>query len=104
MVHFQGKPAGGVLVVFHADPATPEAPRAYGKTAADGVFALSTHEPQDGARPGGYRITLIWPPTEEEENSGSGDKLQGRFADPQQSTFRFEVRPGENIVPTLELN
>lgn len=102
-VRFEGRPAAGVLVVFHPAQATGSELRANGKTGADGSFALSTHEPQDGALPGAYKITLLWPPTEDEESLGLKDKLGSKYSDPARTPFSFEVQAGPNEVPTLEV-
>lgn len=107
-VHWHGQPASQMLVVFHpqsdSSPAG-ESPssRSYAKTDANGNFSLTTREPQDGAPAGKYAITLIWPPSESEEAQGLQDKLGGRYANPQQSRLRFEVQPGANTVPAIEL-
>lgn len=107
-VRWQGQPASQVLVVFHPQSdSSPEGEsplsRSYAKTNANGNFSLTTREPQDGAPAGKYAITLIWPPSESEEVRSLQDKLGGRYANPHQSRLHFEVRPGANTVPTIEI-
>jgi hypothetical protein len=101
-VHYQGRPAGGVMVVFHRQDVE-GSERSYGKTLPDGSFKLSTLSAGDGAPLGQYRITLTWPPTEDEEAPGLTDKLGGRYADPHKSAFLWEVKPEPNIIPPFEL-
>jgi hypothetical protein len=108
IVHWRGKPASQVLIVFHPQIASGKedgspVARPYAKTDADGNFWITTREPRDGAPAGEYAITLIWPPSEAEEAPGLKDKLGGRYADPERSLFRFDVQAGENVVPTIEL-
>ena len=57
-----GKDCDGALVVFHASAqgrATDAKP--VGTTGADGAFALTSFETNDGAIPGDYCVTIVWP-------------------------------------------
>jgi hypothetical protein len=59
VVYTDGTPASGSAVAF-----TGAGPRAFastGNTAADGTFALSTFEENDGAVPGNYQVQVYDP-------------------------------------------
>jgi hypothetical protein len=102
-VRVSGQPAAQAMVVFHRDSASEGAPRSFAKTDAEGKFALTTFAAQDGAPAGSYRITVTWPPTEDEEKPGLKDKLQGRYSNPQTSSLNYTVKPEANQVPPLDL-
>ena len=86
-----GKPCDGALVVFH-----PKAPgrsadaKPVGRTADDGSFSLTTYDANDGAVPGVYGVTVVWPSKAKEAKmalssegaGGGGDQLGGRYGDP----------------------
>ncbi len=55
-VTIDGKPVAHVSVLFNAQDSGGK--DAYGSTAADGSFNLSTFQPKDGAMPGSYKITV----------------------------------------------
>jgi hypothetical protein len=54
-VTYQGKPVEGADVVFN--PAS-NGRAAFAKTDASGKFQLTTLDPQDGAHPGDYKVTI----------------------------------------------
>lgn len=115
-IHFKGKPAEGVRVIFHPETAAvPGKPvlRPSGETGADGGFYLTSREPKDGAPVGKYRVTLTWRKAAgtagplgmgggEARESGA-DQFGGRYAEPTTSGLEFEVREGENTVPKFDL-
>ncbi len=107
----QGKdrtPATGAVVVFHPTvPAAGDVPRSTAHVGEDGTFALTTYVTSDGAPAGDYAITIEWtpprppPPHKPKE---IGDRLKGRYADPQTSTIRYSVaKQKDNVVPAIEL-
>lgn len=60
-VTYQGQPLADAMVTFHPQSAGASGGQnrgAVGKTDASGNFALTTFEPQDGAIPGKYRVTV----------------------------------------------
>ena len=107
----QGKdrtPANGAVVIFHPTaPASAEAPRPTAHVGEDGKFALTTYVKGDGAPAGEYAITIEWrlprpPPPHQPKQTG--DRLQGRYADPRTSTIRYSVEKNkDNNVPAIEL-
>jgi len=60
-VKLDGRPLAHATVHFIAQ--TPGGKDALASTNADGVFRLSTHEPDDGAFPGRYKV-IVRPATE----------------------------------------
>lgn len=103
-----GQPCDGALVVFH-----PKAPgrsgdaKPVGKTADDGSFSLTTYEASDGAVPGAYGVTVVWPAKAKEAKmslsseggGGGGDQLGGRYGDPAAPKVSVDV-PAEGL-PSL---
>jgi hypothetical protein len=101
----EDKPVPGAIVAFHAvnsdskDPVVP-----VGTVDSDGKFTLTTYTKDDGAPPGEYRITIVWPTPKENpfDLPDRPDKLDGRYTDPEKSEFRFTVESKEyNSVPPM---
>jgi hypothetical protein len=55
-VTYKGQPVAGAHVSFH--PKSGQGPGAFGRTDAEGAFALQTYEPGDGAAAGEYVVTV----------------------------------------------
>jgi hypothetical protein len=75
-----------------------------GRTQEDGTFTLTTGT-QEGAPAGAYRVTIIWPqPVAPQAGKAAmstarpdtEDRLQGAYANPAQSKFKVEIKPGAN--------
>lgn len=109
-IFVDGNPAEGALVIFH--PLNSEAkfesgyPR--GITDAQGRFQLSTEGTNDGAPEGNYAVIVIWhagsPADEErEETATPPDRLQGKYATPELSPLRAEIKSGPNVIPAFQL-
>ena len=110
VVLVEGKPAAGMLVVFHPtdDPVpNPLDPRAV--VEADGTFAVSTHNARDGAPPGRYAVTIHDPAagaTAAEEGGAPAPKvarLPSRYANPATSGLEARVRPDADNSYTFRL-
>jgi hypothetical protein len=99
-VLFRGMPAVGAQVAFHPlEKAEGVRPVPQAAVGPDGSFVLSTYTRHDGAPPGRYAVTILWPSGsfQEEDGTLSGpDQLQGRYADPQKTPLRCEVRAAAN--------
>ena len=100
-----GSPCDGALVVFHPSaPGRGTDAKPVGKTADDGAFSLTTYEAGDGAVPGSYGVTVVWPgkPKEAkmslsgEGGGGSVDRLAGRYGDPASPKITADV-PKEGL-------
>jgi hypothetical protein len=110
-VLYKDQPAAGALVTFHPrGDAKPTTERPVGTVQKDGTFTLTTG-PKDGAPPGEYTVTFIWP--EEVAAKGkkqfstsppdSRDKLNGAYADPARSTFKVTINSGTNQLEPFRL-
>ena len=103
---YDGKAAVGVRVFLlpTSAPAPPNVPmNPHGVTGSDGRFTLSTYGEGDGAAEGAYQILLFWPTeTKEGEEESRDDRLFGWYT-AVQSKMTFEVKPGDNPVPTINL-
>ena len=100
-----GAPCDGALVVFHPTAAGRGADaKPVGKTSDDGSFSLTTYEAGDGAVPGSYGVTVVWPGKAKEAKmslsseggGGSGDQLAGRYGDPASPKITVDV-PQEGL-------
>lgn len=106
-VTLDGQPyTQGGTVLFH--------PEASGKMATgtiqtDGAFELSTYEAGDGAVVGTHRVSVLSavPPTDEAaEGQPAALRLSSipkKYASPERSGLRFEVRPGEAHAFPIDL-
>ncbi len=101
-VSVAGKPAAGVVVVFHpqSDTGMTKGNKPYTTTGEDGTFQVTTYTTGDGAPAGEYIVTLIWPVN---PRGPSPDRLKGRYAKPDKSTITATIQQGENTLPKWEL-
>jgi hypothetical protein len=112
-----GAPAAGAVVVFNpaANPGTMER-KPTAMTRADGTFTVGTLTADDGAAPGDYLVTVVWPGApakakgppkglggEDERVADGGDQLRGRYRDPQTSGLKVAVASGPNALPPFQL-
>ncbi len=105
-ITIDGKPGVRLQVKCHStagfDTANPTVSAAF--TEADGKFAISTYEKGDGIPAGEYTLTVEWGTFNAISMSYSGDKLYGKYADPETSEIKFTVEPGVPTDPlTIEL-
>jgi hypothetical protein len=107
-VFVAGKPAEGALVVFHPlGETTSTAVRPSARVGKDGRFALGTHRQGDGATVGNYAVAIAWTEAGARAHPLTGEvpvKLSPRYAQPRQSPFRVEVKPGNNDVPAFRID
>lgn len=77
----------------------------YAIVESDGSFQVSTYQDGDGAPPGEYAVTVIWPEITVEggEEVYGRDRLGHAFADPRKPVVTIEVIEGENEIPNIEL-
>jgi hypothetical protein len=95
-VFFDGRPAAGARVVFHAiRQADPNIPNPSGTVRGDGSFSLGTFAPDDGAPSGDYNVAVVWLVSPSPAASQKGDvtnRLPDRYAHPQTSQLQAEVK------------
>jgi hypothetical protein len=103
-VRCQGQPTVGALVVFHPLDTSEKLQklRPAGTVDATGKYVLSTYEPGDGAPPGKYRVTVIWPSPGQGEHPGP-DRFGGRYTNPNGSPLTAAVTSGENHIEPFDL-
>lgn len=100
-VTVDGKPAGGLYVVFHdaGDP-NAEAVASSTRTEDSGHFIWSVPEP------GEYVITAFWPKrivTQEETIEGP-DMLRGKYRSLNHPAATVTIQAGENKLPSIDLS
>jgi hypothetical protein len=100
----RGRPAAGAHVTFH--PPGDAGPRPTARVDGDGSFRLSTYLSHDGAPPGRYAVTVVWPSPERrvDQESAGPDLLRGKYADPRTTPLAAEVQAGTNDLTPFELD
>ena len=100
-VSVNGEAAGGVLVILRplAGDVDSRGSRPFGIVAADGTYVLETYETGDGAPPGEYAVTLVWP----NGFNGSGDRFRGKYATLEKAITNFMIEETENQLPPIEI-
>jgi hypothetical protein len=107
-----GKPAKGVMVIFHPlDDPDPHPVQPSAVVQEDGSFALRSYLVgqrvlKEGAPAGQYLVTCTWYPPDLEKYLGMEnlpDKLRGRYANPKTSGLRAEVPEGPTELPAFRL-
>lgn len=105
------KPAAGALVTLHPEAPSLWTPR--GIVEADGTLVPGIAQGSNGATPGRYRVTVLWPrgvetqPRERQvEAAFSGDvadRFDGKLADPKTTTLSLTVEPAGGELPAIRL-
>lgn len=96
-----GRPCDNALVVFHPlEKDRINDPKPVGKTDTQGGFVLTTFAENDGAIPGEYAITVVWPGQNSKSSklsmTGEGgaagaDQLKGKFGDPSKPLLKATI-------------
>jgi hypothetical protein len=109
-VTYRGRPADGAEVTLYwAGESVPDRrfPIPSGTVGGDGRYELTSFEPADGAPPGLYLATVVWleaiKPGENPEAAARGDRLGGRYANPETSGLSVTIEPRENALPPFDL-
>ncbi|MFO0790243.1 MAG: hypothetical protein U0805_12390 [Pirellulales bacterium] len=110
IVKVDGQPASGVQLIFYPVGGTPEFQRVrpMGLSQSDGTFIVNTTGGGDGAPPGQYKVLLSWAapargPARDGAPTPGGDRLQGRYNNPETTPFNVEIKSGSNDLPPFEL-
>lgn len=111
-VMYKSQPLAGALVTLHPQGSNdPRTERPNGFTQKDGTFTLTTGQ-KAGAPAGQYLVTIICSRSTQPAGKGkiintgeddSVDVLGGMYANPNTSKITVEIRPGNNILPPIEL-
>lgn len=92
IVLVDGKPAATLRVECHPATANPSVPAAAALTGEDGIFQIGTYEGSDGAPEGEYRLTFVWGEYNLMNGQYGGDKLNKKYADPEESEVKVSVK------------
>ena len=104
-----GRACDGALVVFHPlEQERQNDAKPVAKTDQDGRFVLTTFAENDGALPGDYSVTIVWPAQDAKgsklsltgEGGGNGpDQLKGKFGNPGKPLLKAKiVNQGANEI------
>jgi hypothetical protein len=92
-----GKPAGFLVIncvrLSEADKVNPTESKCL--TEDDGSFKIATYVSGDGVPEGDYVLTFQWGQLNLFTHSYDGDKLNGRYSDPETSPIKFTVVKGK---------
>jgi hypothetical protein len=104
-IFVDGQPAENVAVTLHnvngydKDLPTESATM----TKEQGKFALSTYEEGDGAPAGEYTVTFSWGELNLMSMQYQGDKLKGKYSDPQKAEHKVTVSDQPVDMGRIEL-
>lgn len=101
-----GKATAGVSLSFHPLDQPDNLVPATAKTRADGTFELSSFAPNDGAPPGAYAVTAVWPKQWTkigEQEFPVGDRLNGAYARKDRTPLKVTIREGVNQLEPIHL-
>jgi hypothetical protein len=106
-VTYQGQPASGAKVLFRRlEGASIRDQTMMGVVEKDGGFTVDCGTLGKGAPAGEYAVLIEWkydptspPARSPAEASTRGDRMKGRYADPDHPLLRVTIRPGKNVLP-----
>jgi hypothetical protein len=109
-VFYQGKPVPHALVVLHSlEKKEGQQVRPHGFVDQEGRFTLTTYDPEDGAPPGEYAVTVEWWLVKSANKAQEGEDppplnyLPTRYSKAQTSGIRVRITEGNNDIPTIHL-
>lgn len=106
MVRVNGKPAAAAVVFLHRKGKTDlTEPTAYATVAEDGTFKVLWQPGKEGAVPGDYVVTVVWPDMGKAADGGGGrpDLLRGTYDKVAASTLTATVTAAPTALPPFEL-
>jgi len=106
VMYRQTTPANGAFVVFHpadAELANRIGGRPFGYAKEDGAVPITTYQEGDGVPEGDYGVTVVWEAKKDQKaglafeggSTAAGDKLEGRYGDPNAPKIKATVRAGQ---------
>jgi hypothetical protein len=101
-----GKPATRAIIWLHpVEKTEPGMPRPHGTVDKDGSFRLSTHENNDGAPAGKYRVAVFWKAQGKLGDEDGASLIPPRYMNPNTSGLHtVEIKEGPNQIPPITLN
>jgi hypothetical protein len=108
-VTLHGKPAEGVRVTMHPQFSMGRITwGVVGESGSGGEFKVGTGGPGNGAPRGDYIVTFTKPKIiSDQEHNGvetEVDDFEGKYSDPETSTWKVTVKKGENDLGTFQLD
>ncbi len=91
-IHLNGKPLDSAVIVF--TPVDPKGRKARGEV-KDGKFRLTTVGADDGAVPGGYKVTIE--PIADRQD-GKRPAVPAQYANPETTSLRATVAPAVTVL------
>jgi hypothetical protein len=79
---------------------------ASGRTDKEGRYTLSSFMPNDGAPPGDYIVTVVWPTSFQrigDQDFPVGDRLGGGYASKSKTSLKATIRAGETELAPIEI-
>jgi hypothetical protein len=101
-----GKPLAEAIVTFHLQDGGVSDALPSGHTDAEGRFALTSYQPQDGAPAGAYAISVVCfraQPLRKGVESAAQNVVPSRYANAATSKLTATVVPGNNELPPLQV-
>lgn len=96
------QPAPGAMLVLHPVGGGYDAERPRATVAADGSFALTTYDGQDGAPAGEYIVTAQWYASANKDAPGPWPNiLPSKYASPESSDLRVQIAAAPNELPPI---
>lgn len=108
----QGEACGNALVVFHPiEKSRLNDPKPVATTDTLGGFVLRTFTMDDGALPGEYGVTVVWPGEQGEKtfslsgegNSAGPDRLRGKYGNPKEPLLKVTIPPSGDSNISLQV-
>lgn len=101
-ITINGSPPENAFIIFkrlegRVDPAGTDP---FALTNADGSFRMTTYKSGDGVPTGKYAVCVMWPKS---LGADSPDRLNDAYSKPEKAVMQIEIKPGENIIPTIQL-
>ena len=108
----QGEACANALIVFHPlEKSRLNDPKPVATADASGGFVLRTFAMDDGAVPGEYGVTVVWPGDQGEKtlslsgegNSAGPDRLRGKYGNPKQPLLKVTIPPSGDSNISLQV-
>jgi hypothetical protein len=106
VIDFRGQPLVGAFVTLHPKSAPGiDVPTPRASVAADGSFALTTFDRNDGAPAGDYVLTVLWyrPVKQGGDWIGGPNVLPKKYASPRTSEVSVTVAAADNRLKPIRL-
>ncbi|MFM2013643.1 MAG: hypothetical protein RLZZ396_2427 [Planctomycetota bacterium] len=109
----QGQPCGKALIVFHPlEKSRLNDPKPVATAEDSGEFVVRTFTLDDGAVPGEYGVTVVWPGENQgnsglslsgEGSSGGADRLGGKYGNPKDPKIKVTIPANGDLNMKIEI-